>query len=368
MIRPDKQYTSNTLAGSANQNWFSPEDPSAMHTGRVFYRLFAGGRYGYSFLYSNRIDTTFADGSHSYAGRCGKPWTIHRLMAGICSPSVDPAADRLPQLQPISFSGEPTRTLAAAEYVMTDPIELTAQPGDYLCLEITFSGAEIPCHTELLIPCFRYQHGRFTPSTNVPVPGLVGCDRPVAGQIGFLGDSITQGIGTPENAYTHWVARTAEQWGTSCAYWNLGVGYARAADAAQGGLWLSKAMHCDFVSVCLGVNDLRQGATAEQIMESLHKITEQLRLHGVRYGLFTIPPFDYDAVMTKHWQRVNAYIRQELSKTAVYVFDTAPVWGNPTQSSQPLYGAHPNELGCEKLATAFCQSYPDPIQLLKNRS
>lgn len=103
-------------------------------------------------------------------------------------------------------------------------------------------------------------------------------------------------------------------------------------------------------------------------MESLHKITEQLRLHGVRYGLFTIPPFDYNAVMTKHWQRVNAYIRQELSKTAVYVFDTAPVWGNPTQSSQPLYGAHPNELGCEKLATAFCQSYPDPIQLLKNRS
>lgn len=92
MIRSDKRYTSNTLAGSANQNWFSPEDPSAVHTGRVFYQLFAGGRYGYSFLYSNRMDTTFADGSHSHAGRCGKPWTIRRLMAGICSPSVDPAA------------------------------------------------------------------------------------------------------------------------------------------------------------------------------------------------------------------------------------------------------------------------------------
>lgn len=50
---------------------------------------------------------------------------------------------------------------------MTDPVELTAQPGDYLCLEITFSGTEIPCHTELLIPCYRYQQGRFTPSTNV---------------------------------------------------------------------------------------------------------------------------------------------------------------------------------------------------------
>ena len=43
-----KQYTSNTLAGSSNQSYFLSDN--TLQIGRVFYKVFAGGRYNYSFL------------------------------------------------------------------------------------------------------------------------------------------------------------------------------------------------------------------------------------------------------------------------------------------------------------------------------
>ena len=60
-----KQYTSNTLAGSSNQSYFLSDN--TVQTGRVFYKVFAGGRYNYSFMFTNVIDSTYADGTHSKA-------------------------------------------------------------------------------------------------------------------------------------------------------------------------------------------------------------------------------------------------------------------------------------------------------------
>lgn len=367
MTRFTGEFTSNTLAGSANQNWFKPENPTELYTGRVFYKLFSGGNQSYSLLYSNGIDTTFADGQHSYAERQLKSWTIHKLSVGICPPNVDFTQNRLSHMHPVLFGGEPQKSLEASKRVMTDSINLSAQAGDYLCVEVTFSGEEVPCHTELIIPCFCRKAGKFVPSTEVPVPGLIGSDRPVFGQIGFLGDSITQGIGTPANKYTHWTAEVAKRWGNNWAYWNLGVGYARASDAAKNGAWLSKAMCCDFVSICLGVNDIKQGCSAELIEQSLQEITTQLYRRGIAYGIFTIPPFDYDVEATKRWEQVNSYIKKALSANAAYVFDTAAVLGSPDDRSKPIYGAHPNELGCEKLAEAFCRKYKSPKEIFENK-
>ena len=59
------RFRANTMAGSGNQSWFRPESAEEEITGRVFYRVFTGGEYSWSPLFSDAIFTTFADGSHS---------------------------------------------------------------------------------------------------------------------------------------------------------------------------------------------------------------------------------------------------------------------------------------------------------------
>ena len=74
-----KAYVSNTLAGSGNQSYFVSDN--TIQTGRVFYKVFAGGKYNYSFMFTNVIDSTYADGAHSKANLRCKEWTIKSLNA-----------------------------------------------------------------------------------------------------------------------------------------------------------------------------------------------------------------------------------------------------------------------------------------------
>ena len=57
-----EKYNSNTYAGSANQLYFEMNE-NEIHTGRIFYKITVGGEYSYSVLFSNIIDSTFANGS-----------------------------------------------------------------------------------------------------------------------------------------------------------------------------------------------------------------------------------------------------------------------------------------------------------------
>lgn len=60
-----EQYVSNTCAGSGNQLFFDmPADQT--RTGRVFYRITAGGCFSYALLFSHIIDSTYADGRVSH--------------------------------------------------------------------------------------------------------------------------------------------------------------------------------------------------------------------------------------------------------------------------------------------------------------
>ena len=61
-----QNYVSNTLAGTGCQLL---TDSGGVQTGIAFYRVFAGGKYGYSFLFSNTADSTFSDGSFRFVRR-----------------------------------------------------------------------------------------------------------------------------------------------------------------------------------------------------------------------------------------------------------------------------------------------------------
>ncbi len=339
-------YVSNTLAGSGNQTFF--ESDGTRTTGRVFYRVFCGGAFGYAFLFSNTVDSTFDDGSHSYKNLVLPPWKLHALRVGITDRCDETSFAEPAEMVALTVDGLAEKTVAAGELFYTDPVPLAPEKDQYLCLEITFSGTRLPYHEESLLPSFVRQGGQWVPSKRHPFASMVGCDRPVKKRVGFLGDSITQGVGTEVNAYTHWNSVAAQQIGAEYAYWNLGLGYGRADDAASDGAWLRKAKENDVVTVCFGVNDILQGYSAEAIKKNLAAIVEKLQAAAVQVILQTVPPFDYEGAQIATWNEVNDYILTELRGKVAFVFDARPILRlSEAAPHRAKYGGHPNAEGCQ---------------------
>ncbi len=348
-----KKYRSNTLAGSGNQTYFVSDDPQKMYTSRTFYKVFCGGGYNYSFLFSNIIDSTFADGSHSHKNMVLDSWQIE-VSVGITDFCNENEFKEPAYMQHLTFDGKTVKTVNPGEFFCTDEVQLAPKSGEYICLEISFRGKMIPCHEESIIPSFLWEDGIWIPSKRHPFAAMIGCDRKVRGRIGFLGDSITQGIGTKVNSYKHWNSLIAENIGTDFAYWNLGLGYGRADDAASDGAWLYKAKQNDIIFVCYGVNDIMQGFDEDKIKQNLDIIIDKLYLAGKKVIMQTIPPFDYEGDKIVTWNHVNDYIRRELSEKADYVFDcTKVLQKSEKEPHMAKYGGHPNEAGCKVWAESL---------------
>ncbi len=356
-----KNYTSNTSAGSGNQKYFLTCDE--IQTGRIFYRVNCGGEYKYSFLLSNIVDSTFSDGKESHANFVCDQWEILSLHAGICKGdffgrSFDPVKkydiQHACNMKQILFNGQKSKTVAPGEFFSTDAVLLNAQTDDYICVEISFRGKQIPFLCECNIPAFKKTGDNWVFSSEMPFIGMLGCNRSVKKRIAFLGDSITQGLGTPINSYAHWNAIISKSLGSDYAFWNLGLGFGRASDAASDGAWLFKAKQNDAVVVCYGVNDIFQGCTEQELKANLKNITKSLHNCGVKVLLQTIPPFNYKQEHKRIWSEVNRYIMNDLADVADAIFDVVPilsVGGNTPEDA--LYGDHPNEEGCKKWAQAL---------------
>lgn len=342
------RFTSATIAGSGNQFFFSTENKERM-LGRIFYKISVEGTHDYSLLFTNVIDTTYADGSQSHADmRCGE-WMLHGARVGICD-----KADNSPdvELTTLTFGGESSKLVCVDDEFWSDPITLTFKKGQYLCFEAEYSGEMIPYHEETLLPCFIFEDGKWREGRKIPFPSMIGCDRPVSKRIAFFGDSITQGIGTEVDSYDHWCAVLSEMMDGDNAYWNLGLGYARAEDAALDGAWLKKAKKNDVVFLCLGTNDVFHVAIKERLISSLGKIVDLLISEGIKVILITLPPFDQHGIFIDIWRSANEFIKTTLSKKVETVFDVVPVLCGD-EPWQAKYGPHPNAEGCERWAEAL---------------
>lgn len=335
-----KTYTSDCAAGCGNQLLARLAQPET-RTGRCWFRLTHGGE-NYSLLFSNQIDSTYDDGSISRAGDMGGDWCIQQIRMGLCG-----AVGEMPdQWKTATFDGQIAKEVSGKEVFYTDPIALQAKAGDYLCYEITLIGSCYPYHEEAVLTV--------VPNKQIPMPLMIGCDRPVETKIGFLGDSITQGCGTEDDSYTHWVAQIAQGLPESCSVWDLGIGYARAYDAAGNDGWLDRAKQCDVIHVCFGVNDILRGRTAEQVLGDLSTLAAKLKEAGCKVILLTLPPFDLEGTALTQWQKANKIIREELCRQADGLFDIAQVLGQaPPNDHLCIYGGHPDQYGCKAVAEAY---------------
>lgn len=389
-------YKSNTTAALGNQHVF--ESDGKEHTGRIFYKISTGGTYDYSFTFSGTIDSTYFNGSASYADMVCDDYTITSLkVAAVDGYAMEAFKSKNPRPNTVNMStdGDMTNTILTSDFypvtfnngsasvdikngatVYTDPIELTFAEDDYICLEISYKGTKLPCISDINIRPYVLTDGVWTYSNKVPVPGIIGCDKKVSKSIVFIGDSITQGIGTTADTYTHWVARLEEILGDDYSFWNIGLGCARAGDAAKDGVWLNKAKYADVVVVCLGVNDVYHvgtqsdiyhfgSQTGAKICEFYEDILEALSDKDRQILWQTMPPFDYNLTSTTaHWKTANDYIRNTIINKVDCVFDTVPhLQASATSPHSTQYGQHPNALGCNIWAEALA---PVLEQLLKS--
>lgn len=340
-----ENYSSDCTAGCGNQLLTRLEKP-VTKTGCCWFRLSHGGK-NYALLFSNQIDSTYDDGSISRAGDVGGRWHIDRMRVGLCEKQGEEPAC----WHAVTFHSSQTKEVFGKEPFATDPIPLEAKAGAYLCYEITLTGACYPYHEEAVLT--------MVPDKQIPLPLMVGSDRDVTKRLGFLGDSITQGCGTQDDSYTHWVAKIAERLHAECSVWDLGIGYARAHDAASNESWLSRAKQCDKVHVCFGVNDVLRGRSGEEILQDLQTIVAKLKEAGCEVILLTLPPFDLEGQERERWQTVNTAIRNSLWKEADGIFDIAAVLGRPAPNEHLcIYGGHPNAQGCKAVADAYLNKEP----------
>ena len=339
-------FKSNTLAGSGNQCFFT-SDENKISKCRIFYKVFCGGEYEYSFLISNIIDSSYEDGKTSYMDLIIGEWKIHSARVGVTDFCDAESFNEPDEMIEVTFNGSREKTVKAGEVFTTDSVFIEADKDEYLCVEIEFSGMQIPKHEESIIPSFVLEDGKWIPSKDHPYLSMVGCNRDVKARICFLGDSITQGIGTTFNSYNHWASIVADRLGEDYSYWNIGLGYARANDAANDGIWLFKAKQNDIVFLCLGVNDIGRGFTSLTIGENLKKIIMKLREANCKIILQTPPPFDYAGENITKWNEINAYIKSELTDSVDYLFDTCKVLSKSEEEPHmTVYGEHPNDEGC----------------------
>ena len=345
-------YTSNSLAPSSNQSYFKDEEKCIS---RSFYKVYTGGKFEYSFLFSNTIYSTFADGSYSQANlKCDK-WEVLSIKALVVdSKTRDFSSPKIVREYQLTFDGKISKEIEIDGEIHTDGMVINAEKGDYICLEMEFVGeGKMPYFEEILIPAYRFIDGKWVQNNKSPLANMVGIKRPVEKKIGFLGDSITEGIGTPNNSYKGWCQQIAEKSNPNNSYWNLGIGFGRADDIATDGIWLNRAKSLDIVTLCIGVNDICQGFSVSKIKDNISKIVNILNENNTKVILFTVPPFDYDEEKTKKWNEVNDYIKNKLSRK-VEIFDTVSIWGKEEPNSNlAKYGGHPDVVGCEALANEF---------------
>jgi len=347
------KYLSNTYVGSCNNFMLFSESEREISS-RMFFRVIDSGKLPYKFYYRNILDSTYSNGAKSHSNLMGDRLSIKSAFVGTCDGSGNSfdMVSELPMVK-VTFNDKQNVELEPGEDVWTDEVMIDVQAGQYLVFEWTVEGRNIPFTPDKKFPCYIKKFGEWVPSNECPQPSLIGCDREVKGNIAFWGDSITQGLQTRDDLYEFWVAEIGKQL-PGYAVWNLGLGFGRIQDAATLDAWFDKAKNSDMVSLCFGVNDLREVHDAGKICEYLNTVVDALVRNGVKVGIFTIPPCSYEDDRKEMREVCNKFIKNVLAPKCIYCFDVDPSLGlKPPYNYISHWNAHPNAVGCKLLADNF---------------
>ncbi|WP_327424627.1 SGNH/GDSL hydrolase family protein [Streptomyces sp. NBC_01527] len=272
--------------------------------------------------------------------------------------------------QAVTFGGKPQAWIAAGASLTSDPVAgLRTTEAARLTVETRLPGPTGPLSFHRNTHASHSVDGVRTTSvfllTGVEVTGAHG---PV---IAVLGDSIAEGVGTPDDADLRWPDQLARRLPGS-AVANLGISGNRVLlDDARFGPSGQARFDRDVLSlpglrtvfVHLGINDLQQppGQTDPAlVLAGYRQLVLRGRGSGLRVVGATVTPFEGWARWTPGLeavrQRINAAVRTGRVFDAVADFDVAV--RDPDRPSRMLAaydsadGLHPNPSGHAALAAA----------------
>lgn len=309
---------------------------------------------------------------------------------GTVAPRVRGAAVAGELLRLLTFAGKPGVTIAPGAMAESDPVALHVDAQEDLAVSVFVAGNVQPSqHNNAVVTSYVTENGGGDQTISVDgkamtknvtsMPWLKSIDvRPAtpASAIVALGDSITDGTCTTLNAHDRWEDVLAERFALQTpvrhAVINEGIGGNTAVNApgfnppvnSPPGVErfdrdvLSHAGVTHLV-VFLGTNDIRRGASADQVIGGLKDIMSRARSRGIKVIGATIVPrhgvvpgvadTGWDDAKTKIRNRVNQWIRAEAGFDAVLDFDRVVRSNENPDLLNPAYncgdGIHPSPIG-----------------------
>ncbi|NBE50787.1 SGNH/GDSL hydrolase family protein [Streptomyces boluensis] len=292
---------------------------------------------------------------------------------------------------PLSFRGATGTEIPAGAQAFSDPVGFDVPPDSNLLVSFHLPGtvAAAPVHSQAIQKSYLSEPGDHSAdgapgaytSTLSTWPFLTGVDVSGGpGSVVMLGDSITDGVKSTQNANLRWpdvLSRRllAQDEIPHYGVINHGISANRVVTDRYPGDGIStdtggvSALHrldrdvfaqtsARTMVVFEGVNDVRWGAGAGDVIAGLQEIADRARARGLRVVAATIAPCEGETLCTAAADAervaVNTWIRSSGSYDAVLDFDA--VLRDPAHPARilPAYDSgdhlHPGDAGLTALA------------------
>ena len=352
-------YVSNTVVSTGNNFYIEKAENI---TYRAYLPVEEYGELEYKFFFTNMVDSTYAKGKDAFVGKDGGAYTVSNAVIADGGTSTE---DKITNRTPVTFGGKETKEVAADESYWSDPVTMNIPEGHYMVWEWTVSGEGIPCNkmSSLTSTASSADGETFEFCDEIPLPQIIGAKRDVKHTVAAIGDSITQGCQTEQMKYEFWASKISTQLGSDVAFFNCGLGWARASDAASNENWLSRVSQYDTVIVAFGTNDIVSGkyggkkSSAEEIDEYLDAIVSYLTENGCDVILFNAPPQNFKKTNEGIRTALNEKIPAIAEKYGAKFFDFSALLSTEDEPGKAVYGGHPNGEGGTVVADAFVKQF-----------
>ena len=352
-------YVSNTVVSTGNNFYIEKAENI---TYRAYLPVEEYGELEYKFFFTNTVDSTYTKGKIAFVGKSGGSYTISNATVADGGTGVE---DEITNRTPVTFGGKETKEVAADESYWSDPVTMNIPEGHYMVWEWTVSGDGIPCNkmSSLTSTASSADGETFEFCDEIPLPQIIGAKRDVKHTVAAIGDSITQGCQTEQMKYEFWASKISTQLGSDVAFFNCGLGWARASDAASNENWLSRVSQYDTVIVAFGTNDIVSGkyggkkSSAEEIDEYLDAIVSYLTEKGCDVILFNAPPQNFKETNEGIRTALNEKIPAIAEKYGAKFFDFSALLSTEDEPGKAVYGGHPNGEGGTVVADAFVKQF-----------
>ena len=352
-------YVSNTVVSTGNNFYIEKADGIRY---RAYLPVEEYGELEYKFYFTNKVDSTYSKGKIAYVGKDGGTYTVSDAV--IADGGTGPE-DEITNRTAVTFGGSNSKEVTPNECYWSDTVSFNVPEGHYLVWEWTISGEGIPCNkmATLTSTASSEDGENFGYCDEIPLPQIIGAKRDVKHTIAAIGDSITQGCQTEYMKYEYWAAKISAQLGSDVSFFNCGLGWARASDAAANENWLSRVSEYDTVIVAFGTNDISSGNyggkknTAEEIEGYITEIVSYLREKGCQVIVFNAPPQDFKETNENVRSTLNAKLVDTAKNLGAEFFDFASLLSTEEAPDKAIYGGHPNGEAGTIVADAFVKQF-----------